>query len=42
MTEYHGDGDCPGVLIGPKVAWRSPKQLFEVVVYVELLEDSLD
>jgi hypothetical protein len=42
MTEYHGDGDCPGVLIGSKVAWRSSKQLLEVVVDVQLFKDRFD
>jgi hypothetical protein len=42
MTEYHGDGDCPGVLIGPKVAWCSPEQLLEVIIDVQLFKDRLD
>ena len=42
MTEYQGDGDRLCVLTGPKVAWRSPQQLLEVIVDVELLEGSLD
>ena len=42
VTEYQGDGDRLCVLTGPKVARRSPQQLLEVVVHVQLLEDSLD
>ena len=41
VAEYQSDCDCLRVLTGPKVARRSSKQLLEVVVYVELLEDSL-
>jgi len=42
VAEYQGDGDRLCVLARPKVAWRSAKQLLEVVVHVQLLEDSLD
>jgi hypothetical protein len=42
MTQYHGDGDCSGVLIGPKVAWGSPEQLLEVIIDVQLFKDRLD
>jgi hypothetical protein len=42
MTENYGDGDCPGVLIGPKVAWCSPEQLLEVIIDVQLFKDRLD
>jgi hypothetical protein len=42
VTEYQGHGNRLGVLPGSKVAWSSPEQLLEVVVHVQLLEDSLD
>jgi hypothetical protein len=42
MTEYQGDGDRLCVLSGPKVAWRSPQQLLEMVVHVQLFEHGLD
>ena len=42
VPENQGDGDRLCVLTRPKVAWRSPEQLFEVVVYVQLFEDGLD
>jgi hypothetical protein len=42
VAEYQGDSDRLGVLTGPKVTGRSPEQLLEVVVHVQLLEDCLD
>ena len=42
VPEYQGDGDRLGVLTGPKVTGRSPEQLLEVVVDVQLFEDCLD
>ena len=42
VPEYQGDGDRLCVLTGPKVAWRSPQQFLEMVVHVQLFEDSLD
>ena len=42
VAEYQGNSDRLRVLTGPKVAWRSPQQLLEVVVHIELLKDSLD
>ena len=42
VAEYQGDGDRLRVLTGPKLAWRSSQQLLEVVVDVQLLQDSLD
>jgi hypothetical protein len=42
MSEYQSHGDRLRVLTGPNVARRSPQQFFEVVVDVQLFEDSLD
>jgi hypothetical protein len=42
VTEYQGDGYRLCVLSGPKVAWRSPQQLLEVVVHIQLFQDGLD
>jgi hypothetical protein len=42
VPEYQRHGDCPGVLIRPKVTRRSAQQLLKVVVDVQLLENSLD
>ena len=42
VTEYQGDGDRLCVLTGPKVARRSPEQLLEMVVHVQLFEHGLD
>jgi hypothetical protein len=42
VSQYQSDGERLRILTGPKVAWRSPKQLLEVVVDVQLFEDCLD
>jgi hypothetical protein len=42
VTEYQGDGDRLCVVTGPKVARRSPEQLLEMVVHVQLVEHGLD
>jgi hypothetical protein len=42
VAEYQGDGDRLCVLTAPKVAWRSTQQLLEMVVHIQLFEDSLD
>lgn len=41
VAEYQGGGDRLCVLTGPKVARRSPQQLLEMVIHVQLFEDSL-
>ena len=42
VAEYQSNGNRLRVLTGPKIAWCSPQQLLEVVVYVQLLKDGLD
>ena len=34
MTDYQSHSERLGVMTGSKVVWRSPKQLFEVVINV--------